>query len=318
MTTQDHSDVPVMSVMVRSPVVKESSIPDRWNATEAAVQVWLDSYRSENTRDAYRRDLRRWFEWCRGDGTDPGTARRADVDGYARDLDEEDLSSATKARRLAAVSSFYTYWMVEGVLDRNPAAHVRRPRVPDEPGSIALTRAQLQALVAYVDRQADKRAAIVVRLLAELGLRVSELCRAGVGDLGYSSGHHTLAVVRKGDVRATLPLPPRTADLIRGYVGDRASGTILVTASWLPVDRHYVRHLLRRLAREAGLEVWEQMHPHVLRHTVATLLDESGRKIQDIQRMLGHADPRTTQRYTHHRAGLDASPVYDLAGLLAA
>ncbi|WP_255220255.1 tyrosine-type recombinase/integrase [Actinomadura chibensis] len=59
------------------------------------------------------------------------------------------------------------------------------------------------------------------------------------------------------------------------------------------------------------------MHPHVLRHTVATLLDEEDVPVQEIQRLLGHADPRTTQGYIDKRRTLDASPVYVMGRLLA-
>jgi integrase/recombinase XerD len=75
----------------------------------------------------------------------------------------------------------------------------------------------------------------------------------------------------------------------------------------------------RRMAREAGLppEVWQHMHPHVLRHSAATVLAADNVPITEIQALLGHADIRTTQRYIHHQEGLDASLVYRMAGLLA-
>jgi integrase/recombinase XerC len=59
------------------------------------------------------------------------------------------------------------------------------------------------------------------------------------------------------------------------------------------------------------------MHPHVLRHSVATLLAADGVPVHEIQNLLGHASLQTTQRYIHHAESLDASPAYRMAALLS-
>lgn len=325
----DHSEYPirpVMGVIVKpgSRSLNGSTELVHWHGDgrSRALGTWLASYGSPNTQDAYRRDAGYWFSWCDTNGIDPAAARRSNVDDYARYLDSETppLSPATKARRIAAVSAFYRYWLYEGVVPANPAAHVRRPKVSPEPGSIALTKEEMCDLLDYIDRIDDLRSAVIVRVLAELGIRVSELCNSTVADLGYSSGHRTLAFTRKGNVGATLPLAPRTGDLVDRYLAGREAGWLVITSTGTRLERQYIRKLLRRLSREAGHppEVWKKMHPHVLRHTAATLLNKKGRKVQDIQQLLGHADSRTTQRYIDYQEDLDSSPVYDLAGLYAA
>lgn len=295
---------------------------------ELAVDRWVSSSPSANTRAAYRRDIRRWFAWCDLYGIRLEDARRWDVDAFRDEMNDDDPPPkvATVRRRIAAVSSFYTYWVREDVLPRNPAAHAGRPKALKEPGSIALTRAQARQLLDYVDQLPDIRPSLIVRMLLETGMRVSEMCGATAADLGYSSGHRTLTITRKGGLRATLPLTPRLAHDVEVYLCGRSVGPLLATSGCkndgVPghLDRGYVRDFLRRISVEAGLpsEVCERMHPHVLRHTVATLLDEEGVPIQEIQRILGHADPRTTQGYTAHRRGLDSSPVYVLGRMLAA
>ncbi|MFI0374208.1 tyrosine-type recombinase/integrase [Actinomadura sp. 1N219] len=206
------------------------------------------------------------------------------------------------------------------VLARNPAAHVRRPRQSDEPSSIALTRAQAVALIAAADTD-GLRSAIITRLLLEIGMRVSELCAADA--FASTSGHRTLGIVRKGGKVAALPVTPATAHVIDRYLNGRTDGPLLCTSGAKcagvpqPLDRGYVRDLLRRLAVEAGLprEVCEAMHPHVLKHTVGTLLDEENVPVQEIQRLLGHADPRTTQGYALVQPAL--SPPYQAPVIVA-
>lgn len=294
---------------------------------DRAVDVWLAAYSSPHTRDAYRRNIRAWFDWCDLYRVPLEEARRGDVDAHRSEMDEADPQPAiaTVRQRLAAISSFYIYWVQEGELTYNPAAHARRPKAGREPGSIALTLPQARQLVDYCDELPDIRPALVVRLLLETGMRVSELCAAEASDLGVSSGHRTLTIVRKGGISATTVLLPASGHMVDVYLRGRTSGPLLATNGCKrgepgPLDRGYVRRLLRRLAVEAGLpaEVCERMHPHVLRHTTATLLDERGVPMQRIQRQLGHADIRQTELYAGHRQELEASPVYVIGQMLAA
>jgi site-specific recombinase XerD len=302
--------------------------PARWGEDEAralAVEIWLSAQASEHTKAAYRRDIGYWLDWCDESGTPVNDARRADVDMWRLELEARSLSPATIGRKLSVVSSFYDYWLAEDIVARNPAKRAKRPAVSAEPVSIALTRVQAAALLAYVDGMTDLRPGVIVRLLAETGMRVSELTAARAEHLGMTSGHHTLTVTRKGGKQQALPIAATTRLRLDDYLDGRMDGWILhVVRSERrkgdgQMDRSYVRQLLRRVSREAGLprEVCEHMHPHVLRHSAVTILAEDGVPPHEIQRLVGHGDLRTTQRYIHHREGLDGSPVYVMARLLS-
>lgn len=294
----------------------------QWNeeiARELAIRLWLDAQRSAHTREAYGRDIRQWFHWCDQAGVPVNDPRRADVDAWRLSLEAAGRAPATVARKLSVVSSFYAYWVSEDMVTRNPAANAKRPVIGNEPGSIALTRDQAAALLAYVDELTDQRPAVIVRVLAQTGMRIGELCGARVDDMGMSSGFHTLSVVRKGGKVQQFPIAGSTYERITVYLGDRTTGWLGRTRTGRPLDRSYVRRLLRRLAREAGLprEVCERMSPHVLRHSVATVLAEDGVPLSEIQALLGHSYIGTTQRYVHLRESLEASPVHAMARLLA-
>ena len=201
-----------------------------------------------------------------------------------------------------------------------------RPKVSPEPVSISLTRQQSADLLAYADTMPDKRAGVIIRLLAQTGMRVGELTAAKVPDLSMSGGHHVLTVTRKGGKVQQIAVAGDTHDRIVAYLDGRAEGYLLYVRPTErregdgQMDRSYVRQLLRRVAREAGLppEVCARMHPHVLRHSAATLLAADGVPPHEIQRLLGHADLSTTRRYDRARYSLDRSPGYLLASYLAA
>ncbi|HUK69550.1 MAG TPA: hypothetical protein VLW50_12500 [Streptosporangiaceae bacterium] len=121
------------------------------------------------------------------------------------------------------IAGFYRYAVEEDLLDRSPAAHVRRPRLDYESHAIGLDRNELGAmLVAAVLGTAAEHA--LISLLALSGLRVSEAAGASIEALGTERGHRTLTITRKGGKVVTLPLAPRTARAIDLAVGERCEG----------------------------------------------------------------------------------------------
>ena len=75
--------------------------------------------------------------------------------------------------------------------------------------------------------------------------------------------------------------------------------------------------LVRRLARTAGIETWQELSPHSLRHSAITFALDVSATLRDVQDYAGHKDPRTTRRYDHARDSLDRNAAYALAAYLA-
>ena len=235
-------------------------------------------------------------------------------------------------RRLSALSSFYRYCAAHDLVDRIPTAGVARPVVdPDYTATIGLDRDQARALVAAAD--ADRgpqalRTAAVIRLLLHNALRVDEACAADVTDLGTDAGHRVLRVTRKGARKARIPLAPATAAALDAYLADRArrgglgdarqlAGPLLATASGGRLRQGHLWELVRRLARDAGIQAWDQLSPHCLRHSAITFALDAGATLRDVQDYAGHKDPRTTRRYDHARDSLDRNAAYAVAAYLA-
>jgi len=96
-----------------------------------AERVALAGYRGR-TREAYALDLRQFTTWCRARSLSLFAVRRADIEGFAGDLEAKGRARATVTRRLSAIAGFYQYAVEEELLGTSPAAHVRRPRVDYE------------------------------------------------------------------------------------------------------------------------------------------------------------------------------------------
>jgi integrase/recombinase XerD len=316
--------VPNISVIMMG-VVSTQIVPAAAPLTGAQSQPWTarDLARAfllghtAATRDAYRRDLASWFEFCDDVAVEPLAATRHHVDAYARQQSEvEGRSPATVARHLSTLSGFYTYAVGEEAIARNPVANVKRPKVGTDTVSTGLDRDELAALVQAAG--ADSRRSLALVLLLGLnGLRISEVLGADVEDIGTERGHRVLYVTRKGGKRATVPLAPRTAEAVDEYVGDRTTGPLFTTATGHRWHRSEAWRTLRRLAKTAVPDKAGSLHPHDLRHAFVTLSLDAGASLRDVQDAAGHADPRTTRRYDRARHNLDKHPTYALAGLFS-
>jgi site-specific recombinase XerD len=276
------------------------------------AQAWLLGY-TGHTRAAYEADLRSWSEWLAEHDVHAWAAQRAHVEAYTREL-EGRLARSTIARRVSAIAGFYRYAVEEGVLERSPTAHVRRPKVDGDSPTLGLDRDEVAALLAAAERWSARDYAACC-LLTLNGLRVSEVLGIDVDDLESVRGHRAVTITRKGSKAALVPLAPRTAAAVERLVGVRTSGPLFATSTGRRVDRRALARAVARLAAAAGIE--KSISPHSLRHTFVTLALDAGASLRDVQDAAGHADPRTTRRYDRARQSLDRNPTFAVAAHVA-
>lgn len=297
-----------MSLTEYSPNTHELSRRD--TDRDRLALAWLGSFPSVRTRQAYAADLAAFSGWLddRGAGT-LLTAARPHVDLYARHLEAAGYSPATRARRLSALSSFYDYSCSVGVLTVNPAANVRRPKLPNYSPRLGLNLETAPRVVAASHRLGpEHRALVALCLLA--GLRISEALSVTAGDIREEAGHRVLEVTSKGGRRDLVPLSPAALRLLHEALEGRPSGPLLGG-----MDRFRAGRLVAQLGLEAGLD---KLTPHDLRHGAATCALEAGEPIHRVQQLLRHASPVTTQRYDHSRDRLDSSAAYGLSRAVVA
>jgi integrase/recombinase XerD len=153
------------------------------------------------------------------------------------------------------------------------------------------------------------------------GLRVSEACALTPADIDSERMVIHVRLAKRGRDRYVM-LGQRLVEALRVWwrVERPARDAYLFPGSvaGTHVARDTVRTVLKKAAVAAGVE--KRTYPHLLRHSFATHLLESGVDIRVIQRLLGHASIRTTERYTHVSAALvgrTKSPL-DLLGTEAA
>jgi integrase/recombinase XerD len=282
--------------------------------TEDVAAAWLTRH-SEGTRAAYMADLRDFSEFCSSvDVADPLEADPAHLDAYQADMRERQLSAATIARRLSALSGLYEYAASEAVIDESPVAGVKRPKLRKKPATLGLDRDQLAAFLEAA-AAAGPRDHALASILVLNGLRVSEICQADVSDLLDIDGHRALAVTRASGTRALAPLATTTTGAIDAYLAGRSTGPLLLDNSGRGrLDRHDAARIVRRLGKAA--RIGRRISPDTLRHSFVRAALETGAPLQHVQEAAGHADPRTTQRYEPAEQSLGQHPTFAVAAAL--
>ena len=179
--------------------------------------------------------------------------------------------------------------------------HNRGRKLPAEP----LTPDEARRLLAAPSRRAPTgiRNRALLILLWRGGLRVSEALALKSKDLDAQQG--TIRVLEgKGRKARTIGLDPESWPILQQWAERRAKLGIngdrpfICTLSGTAVSTQYVRALMPRLARRAGIE--KRVHAHGLRHTMASELRQEGVEMGVISKQLGHANIATTSRYLDH------------------
>jgi integrase/recombinase XerC len=140
----------------------------------------------------------------------------------------------------------------------------------------------------------------MLELLYGCGLRAQEVCSLDLADVDLERAR--LRVVGKGDRERWTPLGDPALAALAGWLarGRPAlaprDAALLLSLRGRRLSPSDVRRIVARLARLAGVHV---ASPHALRHAYATHLLEGGAGLREIQELLGHASPETTQVYAH-------------------
>ncbi|HLY20021.1 MAG TPA: site-specific tyrosine recombinase XerD [Bryobacteraceae bacterium] len=256
-----------------------------------------------NSLEAYQRDLQRFIGFrdrdC-GNSVPEAEAVRLYMDSLYR----TGLGGRSVARHLSTLRSFYAFLVREGRRPSDPTEHLAPPRQWQTiPKFLNLEEIERVSQSPDAVRKTGLRDHAMIELLYATGLRVSELCGLGVGDLNLNMG--VLRATGKGRKQRMIPVGKAALAAVRAYLETgrpailkgRPSRYLFVTARGGSMTRQAFWKLLRKHGRKAG--VFHHLTPHVIRHSFATHLLEGGADLRSVQTMLGHADISTTQIYTH-------------------
>lgn len=265
--------------------------------------IKLERACSENTRRAYMSDLSIWTAWCRRNARDP---LEVQADAVSRFLLEAQIEGRKKSsiQRLGAVlRSFAKFLQYDGVTDKTPRLAplpAREEKLPE-----ILNENEIQRIInACEDGTAlGKRDRAYIELAYGAGMRASELCGLRLRDLDPTSG--ILYARGKGDKERVIPYIGAARRVVDEYIAEYRPQLDKNKAEWLFLSRNgkqLHRETLWVILHKRGLAAGvpaKRLHPHVLRHTFATVLIRNGMDQRTLQELLGHSSIMTTEKYTH-------------------
>lgn len=270
---------------------------------------------SAATLTAYRRDLTELAQLAAAaQVADLRALTQAEVRRFAARLHGRGLAPASLARLLSAWRSFYRWLGQRQEVTVNPVAGVRAPRRPRRlPKALPVDQAVRLVSQAPEDGALALRDKAMVELLYSSGLRLAELVSLDWRAFGAEGGQaasvswidlpqREVVVTGKGGKQRQVPLGAAAAQALQAWLAVRGTlarlepRALFVSARGTRLAPRSVQQRLEQLARRLGLGV--HVHPHVLRHSMASHVLQSSGDLRAVQELLGHANISTTQIYT--------------------
>jgi len=266
---------------------------------------------SANTVGAYRNDLYQLAGFIEGMASAKGfKAEWLSVDrnlliNYIIDLKDRNYSSATVARKVAAVKSFFAFLVAERKIQNDPTENISSPKVNKSlPKPLSLT--EIDILLAEPAKSSTPEAmrdVAMFELLYASGMRVSELMDLDVNDINLKAGF--VRCLGKGSKERIIPIHDRAVRSVKEYISEarphllksKEEQALCLNRRGDRLTRQGFWLILKGHAKAAGIK--KVVTPHTLRHSFATHILSGGADLRAVQELLGHANISSTQIYTH-------------------
>jgi integrase/recombinase XerD len=292
------------------------------------ISNFLQKLRAEdglslNTTLSYGKDLELFLRFISGKKT---LLQVDDVllKDYIYELHNEGLKPASISRKVSCLKNFYKFLEIENLIKESPASQLKSPKREAKLPKF-LSEEEMLKLLNYANSDKSEfgvKLACMLEILYAAGLRVSELVSLPIAAIQMEgdSLRNYLIVKGKGSKERIAPLNKAAISRLLEYIKLRKD-LGFEKSKWLFVgtfrssktkerierklvlaDSHLTRQrlhqMLKELAKKAKVDP-KKVHPHVIRHSFATHLLNSGVDLRILQELLGHSDIATTEIYTH-------------------
>lgn len=257
---------------------------------------------SIHTCKAYEKDLDQFFEFAEVDSEkDIKEVNSGLIRSWIVNLMDANYTSLSVNRKLSTLKTFFKWLMKTGVLDKSPMITIRGPKkVKRLPSFVqAKDMAQEKVSILFEESFEGVRDQLMLEMFYQTGMRSSELIELIQKNISKES----VKVVGKRNKERIIPITNELSKLIDKYLTLKADLDVKTNCLFVlnSGKKLYPKFVYRKINSYLGkVTELEKKSPHVLRHTFATHMLNSGAGLEVLKELLGHANLSATQVYTHN------------------
>ncbi len=283
-----------------------SSIPEQ-------IQSFIDYLKFEkrysvHTVTSYQNDLIAFFDYL--DLQFGKLSLQEITAGFIRSwlagMKDAEMSSKSINRKISTLRSFFKYQLKTGKMEMSPTANIIAPKIGKRlPVFIKEedTKLLLRSVSGITEDWRSLNGKMLLTLFYSTGMRLSELINLKEKQLDF--GRSQIKVLGKGNKERVIPVSKEVITIIRDYQQWKKrefekpeEEVLLITERGKKMYPKYAYLLVKQYLGE--IKTLDKKSPHILRHTFATHLMNSGADLNAVKELLGHSSLASTQVYTHN------------------
>ena len=248
----------------------------------------------------YYEDLKEFLETVNKDVV---LVEKSDIKKYLNKLFERDNKSYTISRKISSLKSFYKYLNLKGIMNYNPMSNIKYPKKEKLLPKFIQYNELEELLKVSKDGQFGDRNNLIIELLYDTGVRVSELVNIKLSDIDFDN--KKIRIMGKGSYERFAFFGENGYIALKKYINglriqlldNKQSDYLILNKNGVKITPRGVAKIIDGLIENTSIKL--KISPHTLRHTFATHLLDNGCDIRSVQEMLGHKNINSTQVYTH-------------------
>ena len=214
------------------------------------------------------------------------------------------VSAKTQGRIISTLKTFFNFLVLEKLINDSPIENIDYPKI-DSKIPLVLTTYEIDKLISCAfSKKFGLRNQTIIEIMYSCGLRVSEVTEMKISNIFFDES--LIKILGKGNKERFIPLSSIAKKLLYNYITynrknlsqDKQSiDIVFLNNRGKKLTRVMVYNIINDAALEAKIN--KKISPHTLRHSFATHLIENGADIISIQKMMGHENVVTTEKYLH-------------------
>lgn len=256
---------------------------------------------SKMTIDSYLSNIKKLLEWLESDNKTIDNLDRVMILKYLEHLKEKSYKPNTYNTKINSLTNFNNYLKDKEVVEKDFIFGKDKIGLSGNRQVEVYSDKEIELIEAYLEgKKLSRRDRLIIKILKELGVRVSELINLKLEDIDVIGLQ--VEVHGKNNKRRILPIKTELAESIKDYIAGERKDSKYSNSPYLfisersrskPIHRNTVLDLVKKMGEELEIESYN----HKFRHTLATSMSNRNVPIQVIQQFLGHSEIQTTIEY---------------------